>query len=96
MGAKQCTNKQQGAHMDVGHSPTCGTNAMHPLLASNVDMVSGFPTTCCPHHIIMAESVIYAWCFGEAPIILQNLPFLLKGVAQFKKIWGPILAKRLT
>ena len=45
MEAKLHTYKQKFEHVEVGHSPTYGTSAMHILPASDQGVLSGFPTT---------------------------------------------------
>ena len=96
MGEKLHTYKHKFVHMEVGHSPTCGTNAVHLLPASDLDVVSGFPTTCFPYHLTIAESVRYIWCLWKAPIMLQDLPLSSKGVAKFINFYGPLLAMKFT
>ena len=91
------TYKQKFKHVEVGHSPTYGTSTVHLLPASDQGMVSGFPTTyCCPCYLTMAESVRYVWCFRKAPIMIENLPFLIKGVAKFRNLCGPKFSMRFT
>ena len=81
----------------MGQSPTYDNSTMHLLAASDQGMVSGFPTTYLLHMSShMAESVRYVWCLWEAPIMKENIPLHIKGVAKFKIFSGPTIAMIFT
>lgn len=52
------------------------------------------PHLCCMGHFNMAESEAQVRCLWEAPIMIENIPLHLKGVARFRIFIGLIHAMR--